>query len=135
MIRWAEKIEKFKRGKLLMKTMTISDAREFLKEMCAFEFKNKYFENYIDNTLSGDFAVEIVKIICKQEPYRSGLKDSEGKELNRGSLVEVYHRELKETVRYKVIFESGCFKGVRFPDRMAEDAHIGWLALFGKVVR
>jgi len=44
-----------------------------------------------------------------------------------GDIYEIYHPELKHTVRYVVIYEHGKYKGARLPHRMAEDAEINWL--------
>jgi len=44
-----------------------------------------------------------------------------------GDVYKIYHPELKEIVMYKVIREQGKYKGIRIPDRMAEDADINWL--------
>jgi hypothetical protein len=50
---------------LLAEVSSVDEAKEYLKSVCMCSFKDKTFETYIENTLAGDFAVEIANVIIR----------------------------------------------------------------------
>jgi len=58
-----------------MSRISIDQAREYLKTVARCDFKDGSFQDYIDNRLAGDFAVEVAEVIKHYRKALSGVRD------------------------------------------------------------
>ena len=56
---------------VLAEVSSVDEARDYLKTLCYYKFKDKTFINYIENKLAGDFAVEIANVFIRDRNARN----------------------------------------------------------------
>ena len=56
---------------VLADVSSVDEARDYLKTLCYYKFKDKTFINYIENKLAGDFAVEIANVFIRDRNARN----------------------------------------------------------------
>ena len=56
---------------VLEEVSSIDQAKDYLKALCFYKFKDNTFNNYIENKLAGDFAVEIANTFIRERNTRN----------------------------------------------------------------
>ena len=55
----------------LTEVSSVDEAKEYLKSVCFYSFKDKTFESYIETKLAGDFAIEIANVLIREKNKKS----------------------------------------------------------------